>query len=150
MSDMLIKHNDEAILCISLDNRGNSISFHTKISSEMFECSENRQAELNEPSHAKCCLQSTCTSWFKMPKLGKVIICTVLVAILNSHVFRVPYAFNSGTEGLSMNFCMKMHLEKRDEDMTQVRYPFVMPVFNTQIRVGVVMNIMQLNSHVGF
>jgi hypothetical protein len=45
---MLIKHKNEAILCISLDNRGNSASFHTNIASEEF--SENRQAELNEPS----------------------------------------------------------------------------------------------------
>jgi len=84
-----------------------------------------------------------------MLRLGN-IICTVLVAILNSCLFRVPHAFNSGTEGLSMNFCMKMHLEKRDEDMTQVRYPFVMSVFNARNRVGVVVNIIQLNSHVGF
>jgi len=45
---VLIKHKDEAILFISLDNGGNSISFHAKISSEMFEFFENRQAELNE------------------------------------------------------------------------------------------------------
>lgn len=67
----------------------------------MFESSENRQVELNEPFRAKCQLQSACTLWFKMPKLAKVIVCTVLVAILNSHLFRVPHAFNSGTEGLS-------------------------------------------------
>jgi hypothetical protein len=34
--------------------------------------------------------------------------------------------------------------------MTHMKYPFVMSVFNTQNRVDVVVNKMQLNSHVGF
>ena len=51
---------------------------------------------------------------------------------------------------VSLNFCMKMHLEKRDENMTQVRYPFLMSAFNTQNRVGVLVNIMQLSSRAGF
>jgi hypothetical protein len=97
-----MKHKNEAVLCISLDNRGNGVSFHTKISSEMFEFSENRQAELNDPSFtpnvgcSQCALRGLkCQSW------GKVVIRAVLVAILNSRLFRLPHAFNSGTEGLS-------------------------------------------------
>jgi hypothetical protein len=101
MSDMLIKHINEGILCISVDNRGNSFSFNTHISSGMFESSKNRQVELIEPFRVKCRLQSMCSSWFKMPKLAKVVIRAVLVAILNFHLFRVPHAVNSGTEGSS-------------------------------------------------
>jgi len=37
MSDVLMKHKNQSVLYISLHNRGNSISFHTKISSEMLE-----------------------------------------------------------------------------------------------------------------
>jgi len=67
------------------------------------------------------------------------------------HLILAHTGYPSYTERtVSLSFCMKMHLEKRDEDMTQVRYPFVMSVFDTQNWVGVVMNIMQLNSHVGF
>jgi hypothetical protein len=50
---------------------------------------------------------------------------------------------------ISLNFCMKMHLEKRDEDMSQVKCQFVISVFNTQNRVGVV-HITQHNSRVAF
>lgn len=40
---------------------------------------------------------------------------------------------NYSERTVSLNFCMKMHLKKRDEDMTQVKYPFVMSVYTLKI-----------------
>jgi hypothetical protein len=78
-----------------------------------------------------------------MPKLAKAVICTVLVAILNSHLpsecpmhlILAQKGYPSYTERtVSLNFCKKMHLEKRDEDMTRVWYIFVMSFLTLKIR----------------
>jgi hypothetical protein len=45
---------------------------------------------------------------------------------------------------------MKIHLEERDENMTQIMSPVFVCIFNTQNGVGVVVGIMKLNFHVGF